>query len=339
MYAVLHRQVYYLAGETGVASALLATVIVSMMLQICLVIFVHRHRGFRPVLLEVLIVLSGFKPLVDTRRMFTGHEIAGAAVSLNNERTGCKMVEMVIEAVPSVVIVFRNTLASGVTSYVPLCSILVSLLTIATTSTGIFFGFDLDSSSRQHSPMFYGCIRDNPRRQALTRVALYLLCLAHATAKLFTISMLLVLSKVALAVHLTVMMVFFFAVKLRRNDVYYWAPKSGFKVALIMRLMAKIFVDVTANPHFRPAPHWRARLGRTVPAGVRLHGLVLQAPLRAWRRRLVGDDCRDPILVHRDLHRLLTALRWREHANRSHGVRRPRCGFCRMDCRAGHVSA
>jgi hypothetical protein len=91
--------------------------------------------------------------------------------------------------------------------------------------------------------------------------------------------MLLLLSEVALAVHLTVMMAFFLAAKLRRNNIYYWAPKSGFKAALIMRLVMKIFVDVTANPQFRPAPHWRLRLSRTATAGVRLHVLVLQAPL------------------------------------------------------------
>ena len=45
--------------------------------------------------------------------------------------------------------------------------------------------------------MFYGCVRDTALHQALTRVALYLFSLAHATAKLLTISVLLELNKTA----------------------------------------------------------------------------------------------------------------------------------------------
>jgi hypothetical protein len=243
-----------MVGMTDVASALLATVIFSTMLQIVLVIFVHRHRGFLPVLLEVLAVLSGFKPLVDTRRMLSGREVEGAPMHINNERTGCKMIEMVIEAVPSAVIVIRSTLASGVTSFVPLLSILISLLTIATTSTGIFFGFDLDPGSRLISPMFYGCVRDTALHQALTRVALYLFSLAHATAKLLTISVLLELNKTALAVYLTGTMALFLVAKVWRKNFYYWPPKTGFKAALTTRVVAKVFVDVTANPHYRSDP-------------------------------------------------------------------------------------
>jgi hypothetical protein len=239
---------------TDVASAYLATVLFSMALQMCITIYVHRHRGFRALALELLIVLSGFKPLVDVRRMLSGHEIAGAPISLNNERTGCKMIEMVIEAVPSVVIVIRQTLVSGVTSVVPLFSIFVSLLTIATTSTGIFFGYDMDPGSRLHSPMFYGCVRGTALQQALTRVALYLLSLAHAMAKLVSITMLLVLSKFALAAYLIGMMGLFLVTKLMRGDAYYWAPNSDVKLAVVIRIVMKVFVDVTANPQFRSAP-------------------------------------------------------------------------------------
>ena len=143
-------QVYYSAGDTDVASALLATVLLSTTLQMAGVAFNHRRRGFFALGKELAIVLSGCKPLVDTRRMVSGFEFVGVPVDLRGERTGCKMIELVVESVPSVTIVICNTLTGrGLTtaSYVPLCSIFVSLLTIATTSTGVFFGFDSDPES------------------------------------------------------------------------------------------------------------------------------------------------------------------------------------------------
>ena len=263
---------YYDAGQTNVASALLATVLLSTALQMSIVTFIHQHRGFGPLALEYAIVLSGLKPLLDTRRMLKhgpGHQHVGAAVGTKTERTGCKMVELVVEAVPSVIIVIYTTLASGVTSYVPLLSIGVSLLTIAATSTGTYFGFDQDADGRLHSPRFYGATRDSSRHQAATRVALYLFSFAHCALKLFTIAALLLLSKVALAVYLTVPMALYLASKALRGDMYYWVPRSGLKVAVAFRVIIKIFVDVTGNPHFRSAPlafsPMRARAQRYAP--------------------------------------------------------------------------
>jgi hypothetical protein len=234
--------VYYLAGQSDVASALLATVMLSMLVQNVGVIFNHRHRGLGPLALEILVVLSGFKPLVDTRRVLNKHKIVGAPVDVMFERTGCKMAELVLEAVPSVIIVIRSTLAFGVTSYVPLFSIGMSLLSIATISTGTFFGFDQDPDGRLHSPMFYGCIRKEPLQQVLTRVSLYMFSLAHPTLKLCSIAMLLLLSKTALAVYLTGTIGLYLMYKQLRGDMYYWVPNSGIKVALLMRSLNFLFV-------------------------------------------------------------------------------------------------
>jgi hypothetical protein len=219
----------------------------------------HRHRGFGPLALELIVVLSCFKPLLDTRRMLkhgTSHQHVGAPAGTQAERTSYKLVELVFEAVPSVIIVIFTTLVSGVTSYGPLLSIGVSLLTIATASTGIYFGFDQDADRRLRAPMFYGAVRDSTWHQAATslRVALYLLSFVHCALKLFTIAALLLLSKVVLTVYLTVPMALFLVSKALRGDMYYWVPRSGLKTAVATRVTAKIFVDVTGNPHFRSAP-------------------------------------------------------------------------------------
>jgi hypothetical protein len=65
----------YQEGNIGLAAALLATEILSMSLQILDVIVNHRHRGKRRLMLEVLFVLTGVKPFVDTCRI--GRQIQG----------------------------------------------------------------------------------------------------------------------------------------------------------------------------------------------------------------------------------------------------------------------
>ncbi len=46
---------YYDAGQTYVASALLATVLLSTAIQMTIVTVIHRHRGFGPLALELIV--------------------------------------------------------------------------------------------------------------------------------------------------------------------------------------------------------------------------------------------------------------------------------------------
>jgi len=64
-------------------------------------------------------------------------------------------------------------------------------------------------------------------------------------------------------------MALFLVSKALRGDMYYWVPRSGLKVAVAFRVLIKIFVDATGNPHFRSAPQtnspMRARAQRYAP--------------------------------------------------------------------------
>ena len=56
---VFSVSVNYHDGNIGLASALLATVLLSMSLQMIIVLINHRHHGKRRLMLEVLFVLTG----------------------------------------------------------------------------------------------------------------------------------------------------------------------------------------------------------------------------------------------------------------------------------------
>jgi hypothetical protein len=164
--------VSYLAGNTGLASALLATVLLSMSLQIVIVVVVHRHHGRRRLMLEILFVVTGVKPFVDVWRILAGKVNVGAPIDAKAERAGCKVTEIVVESVPTALIQMHNLLGATKLSFATVFSIVMSCLSIATITTGMFFDYDTDPARRTHSPMFYGAVPDSTMRKLLVRVGM-----------------------------------------------------------------------------------------------------------------------------------------------------------------------
>ncbi len=116
----------YLAGNNGLASALLATVLLSMSFQILIVVIVHRHHGKRRLMLETLFVITGVKPFVHTWRVLTGKVNVGAPVEKKSERAGCKTVEIVVANVPTALIQMRDLLGATELSGATIFSIVMS---------------------------------------------------------------------------------------------------------------------------------------------------------------------------------------------------------------------
>jgi hypothetical protein len=165
--------VNYRAGNTGLASALLATVLLSMSVQILLVVIVHRHHGKQRLMLEILFVVIGVKPFVDVWRILNGKTNVGAPMDTMFERTSCKVTEIVVESVPTALIQMNGLLGATKLSFATVFSIVMSCLSVATITTGIFFDFDTDPAKRVQSPMFYGAVPDSTMRKLLVRVAMH----------------------------------------------------------------------------------------------------------------------------------------------------------------------
>ncbi len=109
--------VNYRAGNTGLASGLLATVLLSMSVQILIVVVAHRHHGKRRLMLEILFVITGVKPFVDVWRILTGKDNVGAPVDTRAERAGCEVVEIVVESAPTALIQMHDLLGAAKLSF------------------------------------------------------------------------------------------------------------------------------------------------------------------------------------------------------------------------------
>ncbi len=127
---------YFSVGRTGIACALLSTILASYGLQAVIVWYVHRHRGNKALAREIAFVLCGFKPLVDTSRLLGGAQFVGAPVDTKTERLCCELIEMVCEAIPAAVIQINDVLQGSEPSLATLLSISASCIIIAVMSTG-----------------------------------------------------------------------------------------------------------------------------------------------------------------------------------------------------------
>jgi hypothetical protein len=268
---VFSVSVNYRAGNTGLASALLATVLLSMSFQILIVVVVHRHHGKQRLMLEILFVVTGVKPFVDVWRILNGKVNVGAPMDTKAERAGCKTVEIVIESVPTALIQMHEFVGATKLSFSTVFSIVMSCLSIATITTGMFFDYDTDPANRLRVPMFYGAVPDSTMRKLLVRVtmrampasrhassrfvfvqaSLFLFVLAHAMGKLTAIPLLLKTSPAALPAYLCGAMALYVLYKLTRRDFQYWVPTAGAGLSLVCRVFGKLYVDFSGNPQFR----------------------------------------------------------------------------------------
>jgi hypothetical protein len=222
-------------------------------------------------MLEILFVLTGVKPFVDVWRILNGTVNVDAPVETKTERVGCEVTEIVVESVPSALIQMHDLLGAANLSFATAFSIIMSCLSTATITTSMFFDYDTDPAKRAHSPMFYGAVPDSTMCKLLVRVtmratpasgrtssrfafvqaSLFLFVLAHAMGKLTTIPLLLKTSPAALPAYLCGAMALYLFYKLARRDFQVWIPTAGAGVSLVHRVVVKLYVDFSGNPHFR----------------------------------------------------------------------------------------
>jgi hypothetical protein len=144
------------AGQSVGAYALLAMILTTLALQIGMVVIQSAHRGPAAVLKEVLLVVSLCKAGVDALRVARGEgHVAGAPIDPFTEMIFCKVIEMVCESIPGMLLQAIIVLYSGVTT-AALLSILLSCLSTAFTATMLAYDLDTNAAKRKNNPEFYG---------------------------------------------------------------------------------------------------------------------------------------------------------------------------------------
>jgi hypothetical protein len=120
-------------------------------------VYQNQHRGWVAVAYEVGIVLCFLKAPVDAYRVASGQkQQPGDPMDPLNMLTVGKVLEMVVEAIPALILQSAILIAIVDPSMVAVVSIVFSCLAIAYTSTTIAYDLETDPTKRRNNPDFYG---------------------------------------------------------------------------------------------------------------------------------------------------------------------------------------
>jgi hypothetical protein len=234
---------YYVAGEMFTGSLILMAVCFSIAVQLLVVYYRNRHRSAGEITKELLIVLSFLKPVIDLRRLMTGHEVHGAPFNTSLERAICKVVETACESVLAAIIAMVALLLSEQWGWAPIVSIVISWVVTAHKATTLTFDLDTDSKNRKINPSFYGFIPASPARRRVVHACLFVCILAHVMERTIALALLFVTRKEWFGALLGIEMGVYLLYKALRSDLLAWVPGMGYGTSIVERLVVKVMLD------------------------------------------------------------------------------------------------
>jgi hypothetical protein len=240
----------------GYFKASLASLMVSIVVQMFVVWGQNKKLGMKSVLKEWFPILIGFKPAVDAYRVAKGEkQVAGQALDAMAELTFMKGIEMSAEAIPGVIIqLMAITKSEEKIADAAWVSLAVSALTTGFASATISYDFDTDPVKREQVPDFYGYMPANPTKRFLTFVSMMLFSAGMLVIRCTTIVVLRLLGGGWASLYIGADLGLYLLVKVLRGDFWYWMPLGGnveIVNSVVCRVVVKIVTDFTSNMQSR----------------------------------------------------------------------------------------
>jgi hypothetical protein len=250
---------FWKGKKYGYFKASLASLVVSIGLQMVIVWGQNRKLGLKRVLKEWFPILIGYKPAVDAYRVATGaKQEVGTAFDAVIEMTVMKMIEMFAEAIPGVIIQLMAIATSdkqvGTSAWL---SVAVSAITTGFASATISYDWDTDPARREKSPDFYGYIPAKASKRTVVFVSMLLYTAGMLLIRCTTIVLLGLMGGRWVFLYIGADLGLYLLVKILRGDFWYWIPAGGnleILSSIIARVIVKIIVDFTSMVQFRH-PH------------------------------------------------------------------------------------
>jgi hypothetical protein len=240
----------------GYFNASLASLMVSIGIQMLVVWGQNKKLGVKRVLREWFPILIGFKPAVDAYRVAKGEkQEAGQATDALTELSVMKMVEMFAEAIPGVIIQLMAIATSdGDVADAAWVSLSVSALTTGYASATISYDYDTDPVKREQVSDFYGYVPANPTKRSITFVSMMLFSTCMLLIRCMTIVVLGLLGGRWVFLYVGTDLLLYLLVKILRGDFWYWLPLGGnaeIMSSIVARVLVKVVTDFTSIVHFR----------------------------------------------------------------------------------------
>jgi hypothetical protein len=240
----------------GYFNASLASLIMSIGLQMFFIWVAYKKLGMKKVLREWIPILLGYKPAVDAYRVATGAaQKVGIITSHLVELSAMKGIEMFAEAIPGVIIQLMAIATSDEdVATAAWISLAVSALTTGFASATISYDFDTDPVKRDHSPDFYGYIPAKASKRSLVFVSMVLLNAGMLLIRCMTVVVLGLIGSSWVALYIGGDLCLYLVVKILRGDFWYWVPLGGtaeILVSIVARVLVKVITDFTSIMQLR----------------------------------------------------------------------------------------
>jgi hypothetical protein len=240
----------------GYFKASLASLVMSIGLQILIVWSSNRKLGMKRVVRELTPILLGYKPAVDAYRVATGaKQEVGTAFDAVFENSLMKVIEMFAEAIPGVIIQLMAIATSdkkvGTTAWL---SVAVSAITTGFASATLSYDWDTHPLRREQVPDFYGYIPAKASKRTVVFVSMLLLTAGMLIIRCTTIVLLGLIGGSWAFLYIGADLGLYLMVKILRGDFWYWIPVGGnleIVSSIISRVIVKIIVDFTSIAQFR----------------------------------------------------------------------------------------
>ncbi|GMI15893.1 hypothetical protein TrLO_g12103 [Triparma laevis f. longispina] len=259
---ILVLKEYWEGGEATLLfrNLTLASLLVSVALQLLVVLIQNRKKRVSKMLKEVGIVLLGMKSPWDAFKVASGAEREkDAEFDPMMEMTVSKCIEMFAESLPGIMIQLSSIIKSlntegGTISHVAITSLFLSTFTTGFVSATISYDLDTDPTYREQVPDFYGYIPDSKRKRSILFLTMMNMAAVQALLKSLLVVTLGSIDPMYAWLYLLADLIFYFGYKVLRRDFTTWMPfygVLGFAVSFLVRFCVKLIADYTATIHFR----------------------------------------------------------------------------------------
>jgi hypothetical protein len=201
--------------------------------------------GVRRVLFELLMLLVGVKPGVDTYRALFHDQEDGALLTPQQELMFSKCIEMFCESIFSAVFQLMAILDEDEQNPTALVSVVVSILTISLNATTITYDMDVKESNRRMSP-FYGMFRNGTKNRFMEFASMWFFNMFSVASQVLSCAIL--ANRGYLVWKVLLEMAVYLAYKTLRGDLLLWIPvygALGVAISILHRVVVKFIADFT----------------------------------------------------------------------------------------------
>ncbi len=215
----------------------------------------ERRPGENELRIEYLSALLGFSSIFTAFKVSSGKQVHPLQhFNPLLELTILKVIELVIEIVPSIILQIYAIFVAKERSSIAITSLIVSGLSTGYTSAIITYDMDVSTKKRRINPRFYGFIPEQPISRAIVFLAMVSISSSNVIFRGVSAALLIYTKPIYFCLLTGLEVAFYSSIKIARQDYEYWVHVEGLLRPLsdlIVRTLQVLVNDYVCILHLR----------------------------------------------------------------------------------------